>query len=351
MKKYKLLVLNTDEKDFSYGGVCPFMRNMHPFLEEAFDVSYLVLPKSWKKLTGSVRVKYLIYLWLHREQLKEHDFILSHSPEGSYVASFSVVPYAHVFHGNSNPMTISRYALGKFFKKMYDRMYERIDKTCAWAYTVGPPRNPMQRKLNNPLKQDVKPLPVKERKGFIFSGRLETMKNVDRLIRIYAKLPKEVRQENPFYIAGYGTQEASLHFLVRKMEDSMNIEKGQVLFLGNVDNKKMMETDACKKILLMASSTEGMPTAIAEAFSVGVPVVSTAVGDIPKVVVNGKNGELLPVEFEDEDYIAALMKVLDNYEMYGKNAYEASKPFNRETITRMVIRDIYDYLQKNETTE
>jgi len=335
--KNRLLILNTDEMEYSYGGVCPFMRNMHPYLAECFDVKYITLPQSWKRLPGSTRIKYLIYLFLHRNSLQKADFILSHGPEGSFVASYSGVPYAHVYHGNSNPMSISRFRIGKYFAAMYDRMFERIDRTSDLIYTVGPARNERQRKLNNPICQDVEPLPIEKRRGFVFAGRLERMKNVDRLIRIYAKLPKEIREENPFYIVGYGTQEQSLRDEANELSKT---EKLNVIFLGKVDNTMMLRTDANKRIMIMASSTEGMPTAIAEAFSVGVPVVTTAVGDIPSVVKDRGNGRLLPLDYKDEEYVAAIVDVIEHYEEYSKAAYEASKPFNRETITKMVINDI-----------
>lgn len=366
----KLLILNTDPMDYSYGGVCPFMRNMHPYLTEAFDVEYMVLPESWKRIPGSMRIKYLAYLWLHRSRLKTYDFILAHGPEGGYIASFSGVPYAYVYHGNSNPMSISRFRIGKYFARMYDKMFARIDATCPLVYTVGPPRNEKQKKLFNPLKQDVKPLPIEKRKGFIFAGRLESMKNVDRLIRIYGMLPEDVRRENPFYIAGFGTQEESLHKLAEEMglsatqheltrinhelsintlksedsNDKSDCNMGRVVFLGKVDNTKMLETDADKRILLMASSTEGMPTAIAEAFSVGVPVISTAVGDIPSVVKDGVHGRLFSLDFKDEEYVAAIMDVLNNYERYSNAAYSQAKLFNREIITKGVIRDINELI-------
>lgn len=331
----KLLVLNTDPKDFSYGGVCPFMRNMHSFLSEAFDVEYITLPDSWRKIPGSTRVKYLIYLWINRTRLKECDFILSHGPEGSYIASFSGKPYSHIYHGNSNPMSISRYRIGKYFSKLYDKMYKRIDDTCPLVYSVGPLRNDRQKKLYNPLKQDVKPVAYDRRKGFIFAGRLESMKNVDRLITIYSKLPESVRENNPFYIAGYGTQKAALKRQVQEMRLT-----DQIIFLGKVDNTQMLKTDSDKRILIMASSTEGMPTAIAEAFSVGVPVISTSVGDIPSVVKDGENGFLLQLNFKDEDYIDAINKVLCDYDRFAESAYKSSYIFNDEKITKGVIDDI-----------
>lgn len=337
-----LLILNTDEKEFSYGGVCPFMRNMHPYLDEAFELKYITLPQLWKTIPGSTRIKYLVYLWMHKRQLKKADFVLSHGPEGSYVASFTGVPYAHVYHGNSNPMSISRFKIGKYFARLYDRMFARIEKTASLVYTVGPARNEKQKKLYNPLKQDVKPLPIGERAGFVFAGRLEAMKNVDRLITIYSKLPDDIKRNNPFYIAGYGTQEENLRRKARECENE--IAPGKVIFLGKIDNTQMLATDADKKILIMASSTEGMPTAIAEAFSVGLPVVSTAVGDIPSVVKEGVNGYLLPLEYKDEEYVETIVRIMNEYDRFAKAAYESSVLFDGERISNGVINDINAFL-------
>ena len=325
-----LLILNTDSMDYSYGGVCPFMRNMHPYLEKSFDVDYLVLPDKWKKEKGPVRVKYLIYLLLNKRELSKYDFILSHSPEGSYMASFSDTPYAHIYHGNSNPMQVGRFRIGKLFAGIYDKM--------LLLYTVGPKRNERQRKLYNPLNQNVSPIPFEERHGFIFAGRLEVVKNIDRLIRIYAQLPSDIREKNPFYIAGYGSLENELKTLTEELELGK-----QVVFLGNIPNAEMMKLDADKRILLMASKTEGFPTAIAEALSVGVPVVSTDVGDIASIVKNGENGILLPSGFEDEDYLKAINTVLENYEHYAQNALSSSKVFNGRNVTLQVVNDIVNY--------
>lgn len=339
--KYNLLILNTDPKEFSYGGVCPFMRNMHPYLSDNFEIAYITLPNRWRLIPGSTRVKYLFYLFLHRNKLKKADFILSHGPEASYIASFSGIPYSHIYHGNSNPMTISRYRIGKYFARIWDRMYKRIEETCPLIYTVGPTRSERHKKLFNPLNQNVSPLPINMRKGFIFAGRLEAMKNIDRLIKIYSKLPENIRKDNPFYIAGYGTQKTSLKDIVERL----NL-KGQVVFLGNINNTEMLKTDADKKILLMASSTEGMPTAIAEAFSVGVPVVSTAVGDIPNVVKDGENGRLLPLDYSDEEYILCILDVLNDIERYSINAYNMSNVFDSKTITAKLVLDIKKILNE-----
>lgn len=339
MKK-KLGVINSDSKEFSYGGVAPIMRNMHKYLCEEFDVEYFYLPDSWKKFPGLGRLKMMVYLFLHWNKLKSCDFILSHVPEGSYVASFTGVPYSHIYHGNDNPMSQSRYWFGKYFKFVFNIFFKRIEKTCPLKYTVGPVWDD-KKKLFNPIQHDVQQKPYDERSGFMFAGRLELIKNVDRLITIYSKLPKEIQDENHFFIAGFGTQEEKLKNLVANLQLT-----DKVHFLGNLPNAKLVETDSTKKILIMASTQEGLPTAIAEALSVGVPVISTNPGDIGIVLKNNYNGFIFPLDFEDEDYVKAIKTVLSDYDRFAKAAKQSSEIFNGETITKSVIKDINKVLSE-----
>lgn len=331
-------IINSDSKEVSYGGVAPIMRNMHPYLEQKFELRYFYLDDIVKKKIIPARLRLIVMLFMRRKELRECDFILSHVPEGSWVSAVLGLPYAHIYHGNFSPMTQSRYWYGKYFKWVYDLMFKRIEKTAKIKYTVGPVWGD-KKKLFNPITHNIEPVPASERKGVIFAGRLEDVKNIDRLISIYSKLPNEVRQENHFYIAGDGTKKDYLKSVVCKtgMQEFVH-------FLGNLPNEDLVKTDSTKKILIMASSQEGLPTAIAEALSVGVPVISTNPGDIPLVLKNDYNGYIFPLEFKDEDYVKAILTVLDDYERFAKAALKSSSVFDGRKITEQVIDDIWKKL-------
>lgn len=324
--------------DCSYGGVAPFMRNMHPYFSSVYNVEYYYIPSSWNWLPLPGRIKIMMYLWKKRKALKQTDFILSHIPEGSFVVSYFGVPYAHIFHGNDNPMTQSRYRFGKYFGPMFDRFFRRIEKTASLKYTVGPAFDD-RKKLFNPIAHEFQPMPEEQKSGFIFAGRLELIKNIDRLITIYSKLPADIREKNHFYIAGYGTQESNLKNLVVRMGLT-----NQVHFLGNLPNLSLIEADKSKKIMIMASTQEGLPTAIAEALSVGVPVITTNPGDIALVIRNDYNGFIFPLDFEDEDYVNAILKVLQEYDRFSSSALESSKVFDAKIITNNIINDINNFI-------
>ena len=315
------------------------MRNMHPFLSKAFEVEYLYPPTSWERLPGPHRLKTLLYMLSRRKRMKGCDFILSHIPEGSFAASSTNTPYAHIYHGNTNPMEVSRFKLGKLFLPVYRFFFKRIEKTAAISYTVGPACGNIK-KLQNPISHDVKVKQIDERSGFIFAGRLESPKNIDRIIRIYSSLPEDIICQNDLYIAGTGSQEKRLKQMAADTEC-----RGHIHFLGSLDNRDLIEEDSRRLLMLMASDFEGMPTAIAEALSVGVPVVTTAAGDIPSVIKDGDNGILLPLDCSDDDYRQAIIRALAHIDSLGLNAYESSKIFDAKHIVDGIVSDINGILK------
>lgn len=337
-KKYKLLICHHYLPTEKAGGITSVMRNMEPYLKEAFDITYLTLPKSWQH--GSTRAAYFLYVWLHRKEFKKYDTVLSHVPESSYWMVKSGVPCIHVYHGDGHPMRDGAW-IKKLFIPFYDHILNTINNNATIVYCVGKKRKPTDKKLYNPLIQNVKPLPIENRKGLVFTGRLVNLKRVNRLIDIYSMLPEDIRKNNPFYIIGDGYDRQKLEEQV----NNLGLEK-QVIFVGSLPNTEMMNAVSDKRILLMASTTEGFPTSIAEAFSVGVPAISTNVGSVASVLKNNVNGFILPKEFNDEEYVRDIELVLENYERFATAALDSSKLFNAERVTKGVIKDIKGMIEK-----
>jgi glycosyltransferase involved in cell wall biosynthesis len=341
MGKIKLGIVNSTPLSMSYGGVAPFIKNLDPFMREAFDVTYILLPDYLTRINFIPRrLIFLFYLLGQKKRIHQCEIILSHVPEGSWVVSFWKLPFIHIFHGNFNPMSQSRYWYGKYFMSVFERMERRVIRKASLMYTVGVERKGIP-KIFNPVLHSVKVKPVDQRKGFIFSGRLEKIKNIDRLIRIYSKLPETMREKNPFYIAGTGSQEQGL----RKLASSLGLDN-EVIFLGNLGNDEMVETDSTKCILTMASTQEGMPMAIAEALSVGLPVISTDTGDIARIIRSNENGFLLPLSFVDEDYVHCIHQILNDYDRFSNNALVSADIFRSDKVAARLIHDIHNIIPK-----
>jgi colanic acid/amylovoran biosynthesis glycosyltransferase len=74
-------------------------------------------------------------------------------------------------------------------------------------------------------------------------------------------------------------------------------------FIGRKSLEELFVTFAERKInlLINLSSTEGTPVSMMEAVSFGVPVIATAVGGVPEIVEDGKNGFLIDANVTPEE--------------------------------------------------
>jgi glycosyltransferase involved in cell wall biosynthesis len=129
------------------------------------------------------------------------------------------------------------------------------------------------------------------RVGFV--GRLVPLKRPERLIDAFASISTDV-PDAELVVVGEGSERDALAARVHRAGLD-----GRVTFTGTVeDARPLMRTFSC---LVLPSSHEGLPNAILEALSVGIPVVASPVGDIPDLVVEGRTGLLLP-----DDSVGAL---------------------------------------------
>lgn len=336
-------VLLTNSFKTSYGGIGPFVKNLDADLSNQYDLTYFSLPASFEQVTWIPhRLVYIFYLFSKFPKLRKFDLILSHTPEGSYVVSLLDLPFAHVFHGNGNPVSNSRFWYGKFFTSAFEHIQKRVKKYSLISYTVGETMKG-SKKLVNPISHHVQVKEKNKRSGFIYAGRLENGKRIEEIIRIYSKLSPAIRESNSLFIAGKGSLRESLEKQVIALEIGH-----QVGFLGNLDNQELIEVISTKRILLMASEKEGFPMAIAEALSVGVPIVSTAVGDIPSFIVSGQNGELVDAHLNVEEYLTAVNLILNSYDKYSEGALLSSQVFDSKKISDSLAYDLNELMAQNQ---
>ena len=122
----------------------------------------------------------------------------------------------------------------------------------------------------------------------LFLGVLIERKGVVDLIEAIKILDDKGKIDNAkFLVAGSGKEETNLKNRVKEYK----IEK-YFDFLGWIDNEKKKQLLLNSQALILPSYNEGLPMAILEAISYGLPVIATDVGDVSEAVINNENGYL-----------------------------------------------------------
>lgn len=134
-------------------------------------------------------------------------------------------------------------------------------------------------------------------------GRLSIEKGVDIFLRAAARVLLELPSTR-FVVAGEGPDRDKLELLI----DELKI-RGSVLMLGRRDD--MPSVYASLDIMASASREEGLPIAILEGMASSLPVVATAVGEVPKIVLDGRTGILVPPK-KPESLASAIVTLLRN---------------------------------------
>jgi glycosyltransferase involved in cell wall biosynthesis len=129
-------------------------------------------------------------------------------------------------------------------------------------------------------------MPLEERPVAVgYLGRLDVEKDVPTLVEVAERLPDVIQ----FRFVGDGDYRDAVE---RNLAEE--IEAGQVDVTGWVDHDEVpRELNRMRLLLLVSEPTEGLPTAILEAFACGTPVYATPVSGVPDVVREGETGYLM----------------------------------------------------------
>ena len=170
-------------------------------------------------------------------------------------------------------------------------------------------------------------------------SNITPVKRVDRIISTLSKVKTQNIEWTHF---GSGEEESKM----KEMSFEMLRENVKVIFMGRVDNKKVLEFYRCNAINLFInlSDSEGIPVSIMEAMSFGIPCIATNVGGTSEIVEDGINGYLINDESDEYiadrvDFIASMNTEL--YEQFRNSARNTWKQkYNAENNYRTFIEEI-----------
>jgi glycosyltransferase involved in cell wall biosynthesis len=183
--------------------------------------------------------------------------------------------------------------------------------------------------------------PIFSKKCIItFVGDLEPWKGIPYYARVVSKVLKRT-EKAVFWFIGYGSLYESLK---TKFENEERVK-----IYGAVDHSQVPDILAKSNILIQPSFWEGSPTTIIEAMAMGIPIIGAKIGDIPRLLDNGRSGLLF--EAGDEESLEQLiLDAINDYDTLVKRAQnirpKIRSDFSFSKITDKVEQLYFDMLSR-----
>lgn len=152
---------------------------------------------------------------------------------------------------------------------------------------------------------------------FLFLGALIKRKGVIDLLTAVQTIKKEGITNFKVLIAGSGEEENTLKNYVEENNLGDCVE-----FLGWINNTQKPGILKKSDVLVLPSYNEGLPIAILEAMSYGLPILSTNVGSIREAVVTGENGCLFKPG-EVAKMASEMKKMIDDMDYWRQSSLKS----------------------------
>lgn len=173
---------------------------------------------------------------------------------------------------------------------------------------------------------------------FLSNRNFEPHYNVGDVLRAFRLIQSQI-PEARLLIAGSGSEEKDL----KKLASELKLENTE--FLGRIENGEMPKIYEKADIYLNSSIVDNMPLSFIEAFSCGLPIVSTNAGGISYICKNGETALL--VEKNDNEALAReAVRLLEDQELAQKiiqNARHECEKYSPE-IVRSECAKLYEEL-------
>lgn len=158
---------------------------------------------------------------------------------------------------------------------------------------------------------------------FLSNRNFEAHYNVGDVLRAFRLIQNQF-PEARLLIAGDGSEEAKL----KELAAELKLENTE--FLGRIEHTEMPKVYEKADIYLNASIVDNMPLSVIEAFSCGLPVVSTNSGGISYICETGETALL--VEKNDHEALAReAVRLLKDQELAQKIAGQARQECEKYT--------------------
>jgi glycosyltransferase involved in cell wall biosynthesis len=185
----------------------------------------------------------------------------------------------------------------------------------------------------NSITPAINLIPLAEKKGYLFVGRLESAKGIELLLEAWQRLPSHFE----LTVIGKGEDEDRLKARFRSKK---------IVFLGQLPHEQTLAYIAKARYLMHTSTAyETFGLTIVEALARQTPVIGFSHGTRNEMITHGKNGFLC----EEEELTQMILFSLEvaNYEQMANQALSSAKQFYIEPVLKQQIAHYKAVLQEN----
>jgi len=177
---------------------------------------------------------------------------------------------------------------------------------------------------------------------FIFIGRIVSDKGINELAEAFSKLYAE-RQDVRLMLVG--PSEDNLDPVADKTKEIIKSCKGIEAVGSQKDVRPWLAASDC---FVFPSYREGFPNAVIEAGAMGLPSIVTDISGSREIIIEGKNGTIIPPRNANALYKAMKRMAIDREwrETLAANAREMIATRYEQSYVRQCLKDFYKQIFK-----
>lgn len=252
---------------------------------------------------------------------------------GALYAVLHRVPLVHVERGSCHTVLPSR--MLSYLVRVYDHVFGRAIVVSSWR-SVGISQKACEfvshlsakaapQLIHNGI--DI-PTGVVRRAGtpvrIVFVGRVIFAKGVQDLVAAFARvvISRQTTDNLELIVVGDGPYLQTLQKIVSAITER-NVQE-RIKFVGGVKPEEVNAILSTCDIFVNPSYSEGLPTTVMEAASVGLPIIATDVGGTDEVIIDGVSG-LLVRPHDVSGIERSLGRMLDHLDKAAGMGYRAKE--------------------------
>lgn len=142
--------------------------------------------------------------------------------------------------------------------------------------------------FNLPSRRFLCRKPVQDVFDVVYFGRMTRGKGIDLLIEAFGRLVKDFPYAR-LSLIGSGERISLLQKLVQELHLSDRVQ-----FTDWLQNDALFSRLSAADLFCLPSFSEGLPSSILEAMSIGLPIIATDVGGVSEIIEHNVSGILIP---------------------------------------------------------